>query len=158
MLIVAKRLWLREEVKYLYFRLNELELLHLKLSKEFLIYDEWTFFNDKVELVVESKMSKKQRVQKHKLQRLISKELCECRINRPEIITDFVKNLFSETFNEDELNLLNFGLNFTLPPKSNKVKDFIIDVQYGLNTLEYFRNSPLNDGEKEKQFKEQETI
>src|SRR5262249_32265305 len=74
-LTIAKKIWLREEINYHYYRLNELELaiyeLHLNLSNDFLYHDEWNFFNDRVDSIIEAKISSKIVIHQQKLRSLI---------------------------------------------------------------------------------------
>lgn len=144
-------MWIREEIKFHHFRLNKIELsiyeMHLKLSKEFLYPDEWFFYIEKVDSIVDQILEDKLRVQQWKLEKLMQYKKTDEKL--PEIIPNFVKNLSSETFSEDEMNLLNHGLNFALPPKTDKIKNFVIDVEAGIGMLEYFKKAPLNDADKE---------
>lgn len=46
----------------------------------------------------------------------------------PEIVKDYIKNRSSVVFTEDELKLLNKGLNFALPPVKKVQNDVVMEV------------------------------
>lgn len=96
--------------------------------------------------MVEDNIQLKVNAQQRKLNYLIKDKKVHI---TPATIPDFVKNLSSETFSDREMKLLNLGLNFALPPKTDKIRNFVIDVEAGIETLEYFKQIKLNEGEKE---------
>ena len=53
----------------------------------------------------------------------------------PKFCENVVYNLSSETFNTEELNMLNYGLNFTLVPKQMSYEELIVDLESGLRWL-----------------------
>lgn len=48
---------------------------------------------------------------------------------RPRILPDFVVNLSDETFSTEEMECLNNGLNFAIPPEKLPLDEAIIDLQ-----------------------------
>lgn len=128
--------WLRNEIKYLFSKLNDFELelynIHLLIGKniEVQLFDFWINFQSMVFNRIHSVVKKKRDIHYKKLQFLLNEKKKKLnKTHEPKFIDDFVVNLSKQTFNENELNLLNKGLKYT--PKSNRTNVFesIVDIE-----------------------------
>lgn len=55
----------------------------------------------------------------------------------PKVVENFVHNFSSENFNEKQLNILNYGLNFAIEPKSDEVIEVtIVDIETGIQYMQ----------------------
>lgn len=131
---IAENLWLKFELKSKYAALSTVELelyeLHLRITKnlslaEFNIWYE--FLND-----VTNKTSQQEKIeiQNRKLERLTLEKEKEqhTRASRGSI-EDVVCNLSQNQFSEDEMMLLNKGLNFSIRPDHQAMVDVIVDIE-----------------------------
>lgn len=131
----AQKKWIREEIKYLFAKLHDTELkaynLHLKITKDMHIteLEKWYEFENNVHKHTHSADMKKKNIQNKKFQKLLNEIEQADKIQPPKILDDFVINLSTERFNENELNLLNRGINFTPTPKNQNIFETIIDIE-----------------------------
>jgi len=132
----AKIQWLNLEIKFKYGLLSDIELelynLHLKITKylndeEFKWWLEYTLkIKNKVALFEELKKAKLQ----NKFEKLISKS--EPKVSNykdPLYVENFVCNLSEVVFTEEEIQLLNKGLNFAVKPGKPQLLDTIVDIE-----------------------------
>lgn len=130
-----------------YRALNSIELnayhLHSELIKrctDLCVTD----FIDNVNIVVERKAINKYIKVRAKLNELKNKQIKRRhkRIEniKPEYIQDFVINKSDCQFDEDEMELLNKGLKFALPPDGNQIEELVVDIASSLNFIESENN------------------
>lgn len=130
----AEKLWLNLEIKNHYSRLcdTELELyaLHLEITKNLNSFEFCSFVQFQTDVCenVANIFQQKQQKQNEKLARLLNDCLQNHKV-KPKFIDDFVLNLSSEQFSEDEIALLNKGLNYTPKPNGPHLMESIVDIE-----------------------------
>lgn len=156
-LMETKKIWLRLEIKSKYRHINGIEKdvynLHMLLTKNLksnIDFEEWQVFDRKVHSMIERKMSIKSSKLLAKLKRLnFNEERREERLMfPPEIVENFVLNLSSQTFNKNELDLLNRGPNYAIPGMAIRKEATIIDIETGIKYFkkedkDYIRSSAI---------------
>lgn len=138
----ARTKWIKSEIKMHYKVITECELktynLHMELTER-LSY-EMIDFVDRVDCVVEAKANGKYNRIKRKLRLLKQNQSNRIRSKppkmKPEYIQEFVVNRSSYTFDQDELELLNKGLKFAMPPTKNQVDEIICDIAANIHVCE----------------------
>lgn len=141
--IKGKRMWLQYELQYLYRKMSciekEVYALHLKLIKNLSDYEynQWHLFDCYATRVIQHKYTEKRKILNRKFEDLkrANKISSTTTFLQPEIIPDYVKNLSSEHFTDQELQLLNRGLNFSLPSPKLPVEDIVVDVETSLKSI-----------------------
>lgn len=136
----CKNDWLKRELKYLYGKLSRIELetydLHLNLSKS-LLYNELVDFLEGCDIVTRKKSKRKRYTLNKKLCTLLIKKK-QKRVERQMIFdigemerdrSKFVRNLSSKSFNENEMMVLEKGLNFTPKTKCLPIEEIIADIE-----------------------------
>lgn len=147
---LAQRKWLRVEIKYLFSKLNEVELklysLHLEISKSLNCYesDYWLNFLKKGDVDVCKAVKKKKEIHNKKLLSLVQEKLQTNKVDgayfEPENIPNLIVNLSDTEFSNEELNLLNKGLKYT--PKVNTNESVLLESVIDIETiLKYKMNS-----------------
>lgn len=135
---MAKKTWLNQEIKFLYAEINRLRCEMLKLRRKITIsFDnmatqEIYFFENNVYDMLEIVMKKKEENLSNKFKKLISSfENIVYEEEEPKFVKSFISNLSSEEFSEEEMSLLNMGLNFTLIKNKNKnvLRDLVVDIE-----------------------------
>ncbi len=135
---LARMSWLNYEISHHHSRLNDLNLdLYVQYQKlcshynDMNRYDIFEQFQKYVKSVVHLKTKTKLKRLNHKF-KVIKAEQCP-RVDRthtvPQAIDNFVVNLSSGDFNVNELELLNKGLKFSIPPLKPPYEDVIVAVQ-----------------------------
>lgn len=139
---ISKRSWLNYELKYTYSKLSNTELdtynTHLWLAKEMEYTELIVFLDECNEKTMKSTMRKRKKLNK-KFAHIQNKSS----IQKPKIPRDamekekerFVRNLSSETFSKEEMDLLQKGLNFTPKPDKLPVEDLIADIETGIKFM-----------------------
>lgn len=79
--------------------------------------DEWTYFCNRLKDELDAEQKEKSKTHDRKLHQLMDEQPRNSTIQNPQFIDDFVCNESNENFTENELQLLNKGLNFT--PSTN---------------------------------------
>lgn len=64
-----------------------------------------------------------------KLKILICDKSENKRVLEPKLIPDFMVNMSTEQFTEDEINLLNRGVKFTPEPNETNVTESVVDIE-----------------------------
>lgn len=130
----AQKKWLSLEIKYLHEKLarTELELysLHLKITKSLTLVETsmWDEFVNKILEQISNATKKKNETLKKKYLALREKNKKVERVE-PKFVEDFICNYSDEVFNENEIKLLNKGLNFTPKPNKLPLLDAIVDIE-----------------------------
>jgi hypothetical protein len=139
-----KKMYLKLEKSHFYSILEAIEpklySLHLKLTRD-LSEDEWKIFDTHTETVISAKIDNKVKTLKRKFDKLVQQNP----INRqpePVHLDEFVINKSSVVFDEEELKLLNKGLNFTIAPKLPPIMDIVASVESG---IQYLQDDIKND-------------
>lgn len=138
----------KESIKKLYGKLNNKTLecysLHLKLAKESQSkpkenQDDFLTFLKKVKVAEKCESERKRELLDKKFKQLVSPI---AKISKPVIqpLADFVVNRSSESFSEEQLTLLNKGLNYAITSKPN-LESIIIDTETAIN--DKFTRTPL---------------
>lgn len=141
----AKRRWLINELRFQYSRLADTEMesysLHQNIANNVpdLVLD---YFQRKIEYNCSLILRREIASKKEKLRCLQQSNYehfgnRKSKKNKPEIIKNFVVNKSSEHFTEDELNVLNNGLNFAVPTSNVPLKDMIVDVEVALRQVNF---------------------
>lgn len=131
----AEKEWLKTELKFMYKKLSETELIvysmHLEFTKSFNYYelDAWNSFSCELKNDIDKLVKKKRLKQKRKLLKLIDKYKGNSVQRKPEFLPDFVINRSNETFSEDELMLLNKGLKYSPKPSKVPLLPIVLDVE-----------------------------
>lgn len=60
----------------------------------------------------------------------------EANLKKSEFIPNFIVNKSDYDLSENEMRLLNYGLNFALPPKSPPLEQQIVDIEIALNRID----------------------
>ena len=136
----AKIHWIKLELAHHYGTLGRLELeaynMHLALSKTCSV-PEWDNFYNHIYTVIEHKT--KQKIETHK--RKFDKLFGESNNGAQQIkrvfpyIDNVVNNHSSVIFSQNELNLLNKGLKFAIPPIKPPIEDLVTAVQCSTSHL-----------------------
>ena len=133
---LSQKTWINLELKALYAKRNVLEIelyeLHLLLTKS-LTNPEFQDFLDKTNRmleVIQHKNKAKISRQEQKLAKLQNNKS-----NKTKGIPNTVKNISNQTFTEKQLEILNRGLNFMLPPIKTPVQDLVFDVEAAVKYL-----------------------
>lgn len=127
----AKLKWLNLEIKYQYSKRSSLELelykLHLKLTKNLnnTEHEQWCNFHRRVAEVSEHKYRSKI----IKLDKKINKLCPQIRNKICTMKETLVVNESSETFNTEEINLLNKGLKYCLPSSSTTMVEIVAGIE-----------------------------
>lgn len=123
----------KESIKKLYSKLNSKTLecysLHLKLAKEFPV--EFPMFLTKVKVAEDCESERKRKLLSRKFKQLISP------IPKPmkpavQDLEGFVINRSSYTFSDEQLSLLNKGLNYAVSSRPN-LENIIIDTETAIH-------------------------
>lgn len=142
----SKLEWLRRETKHLYGKLSCVELeayeSHLALTKLLLHHELTTFMDDCTERI-ESKIPNKKRKLKGKLHSLVnkknqSKEERRLLFDVNEMEKDkkkFVRNLSTKSFDQNTLDTLSKGLNYTPTPKHIPIDEVIAEIESGIKYM-----------------------
>jgi uncharacterized protein YoxC len=137
----SKLFWLKIEQSYHYSRLSQIELEAYGMHTLIMATIDWTVnvYLDKIEEKVEAAMSGKKEKLTKKLNALLGKKNVEgTKTVVPERVDNFVVNESTCTFTENELELLNKGLNF-VPDyhKRNDIVESVVDVETVLKTQSF---------------------
>lgn len=130
--------WLSEERKAMHGKLFNIELdlynLHLKIptlldEKRIACkhYSTWIEFLHYTDIVVQKVVEKKIKRLNDKL-RTLKNEKIEKR-PKVQIVNDYVKNISSENFTDNEIKFLNKGLNFVPCPSRINTDELIVDIE-----------------------------
>jgi len=138
----SKWFWLQTELSFHYSRLSELELklysLHLSITRgtHAVEIESWNNFLINVEDNVLLKISGKKQKLNRKLNDLTNNgsNQLENAPRKPEFVDDFVVNQSTCTFSDDEINLLNKGLNFAPLPKTIDILESIVDIEANIRS------------------------
>ncbi len=136
----AKRKWLQLERRKIHTKLTDIELklydLHLQITKDMSAYDysEWLKFLEFCDVATIKLVSKYEDKHNQKLHKLIETNLKDKMKNRPSIsaVDDYIKNISSITFTENELCLLNKGLNHAVKPLECDIEQTVVDIESAL--------------------------
>lgn len=116
----------------------EIEAYDLRISNKLLNIDDFTSFDRHLHDVLEHKSLTKQLLLSKKLASLKQNNSRQCKNkNEVQFIPDLVINQSSEVFTDNELKLLNKGLNFAPKPKDFPIKDIKTDLESGIYNLDY---------------------
>lgn len=132
---VASNKWLRFEIKFLFSKLSQVELevyeihLHITSGLNATEFEQWLKFDGSVHKFALVAQNKKRDCHRQKLSKLISEKNEKKKACEPKFIPDFVVNLSSESFTEDEMALLNRGLKFTPKPNKIDITESIVDIE-----------------------------
>lgn len=119
--------------------------LHLKLAKQY--PREFPLFLTKVKVAERGESERKRKLLERKFRRLQDERKPNITVNPPvRNIDNFVVNLSSENFTEEQLELLNKGLNYAIPKLPN-TQDLIIELEAGINYGSY--TTPMSMEQKE---------
>lgn len=132
----AKNLWLISEIQHHYSCLDKLQLdlytLHLKMTKglDKLRFEDFNKFHSASIARGNAIFEKKRATQNVKIKKLISGNQVATQ-SKPSVktVNDLVVNLSNETFDNDEMNLLNRGLNFTVKPQNDPIIDIVAHIE-----------------------------
>lgn len=135
--LIGKRKWLQLERKKIHSRLTDIELklydLHLQITKgmSVFVYNEWLKFLEFCDANTFKFVSKCKDKHNRKLKKLIdAKQKLEIdKRQNVQTVPDYVKNVSSVTFTEEELSFLNKGLNHAMKPLKCDVKQTVVDVE-----------------------------
>lgn len=134
----AKLFWMNAEIEHHYANLDFLQLqlyeVHLKITKNLYNDDDFkTFLSQQSTIFIrcETIYHEKRRRQYGKLERLIATQSVQTIEPKPcvENVSDLVVNLSNENFSDNELELLNRGLNFAIKPTKTPILDAIVDIE-----------------------------
>ena len=129
----AERVWMSEELQHHNAKLMSIERRSYELRGKLIgimTSDEWRAFDARVTERSAELGWEKRRIQKRKLEILKARRNNSDQIQpRPRILPDFVVNLSDETFSTEEMECLNNGLNFAIPPEKLPLDEAIIDLQ-----------------------------
>lgn len=130
---MAQKYWLNSEISYIFNKLAEKELelynIHLQLAyNNNAIIDEWYSFENTVHEKVMKTTENKKKKQSKKLICLINEQI-KPKTFKPEVIPDFVVNESGRIFNEEELELLNKGLKYSVKPRSTPIIETVVDLE-----------------------------
>lgn len=136
----AKQKWLDLEIKHLYSKRSMLELqaydlfqkLTFKLSKK--ENEQWDDFQRKMFVSINAKVIKKRASLNNKLKNLCHNQSKVIK-NVPKKAIDIVENHSSQIFEQDELDLLNKGLNYALPGPSNVLEEVVASVECAIQRM-----------------------
>ena len=132
---------IKESIKKLYGKLSSKTLecysLHLKLAKDFPV--EFPTFLMKVKVAEQCESERKRKLLNNKFKQLISPI---AKVTKPVVqnLEEFVVNRSSQTFSEEQLTLLNKGLNHAITSRPN-INNIIIDLETGIRD-KYNKNPP----------------
>jgi hypothetical protein len=139
---MAQKQWLHSEIKYHYSKIEniryEIYNLHLKISKSLnnIEHEQWLVFKGEVEMIATKTFIEKSQRLKNKISKLKQNQ---CNNNKKQVrkiqTPNFVTNLSTKTFNDDEMKLLNKGLSFKPPPKLIPTQDIIADIETAIERL-----------------------
>lgn len=137
----SRRKWLNLERKHLHAKLSDIELqlynVHLLITKNLSNSDsvKWLVKMREINDEVEIKTKTKQETLNRKFQKLIDNKPVNRR--KPTVLTvpNYVNNLSSIQFTEQELGLLNKGLNFTPTPNKPDIESAIVDIETSIKYL-----------------------
>lgn len=136
----TKMIWLKLELKHHYSKLCEIELeiynLHLLITKglnEFQFIS-WINFQNNVMHRCKDIFQKKRDSQNKKLFKLNQEQLKNRKStlignNKPKPVDDLIVNLSTEVFSQQQLDVLNKGLNFTPKPLHLHIIETIVDLE-----------------------------
>ncbi|CAG7726619.1 unnamed protein product [Allacma fusca] len=142
----AKTYWLSSELHSLYAKRSSIEVelyaLHKKLSQT-IPKLQWDEMERKMFRSIEEKKRKKRNSQNKKLKNLLKEKSNHSGVSNVVSVsgsdsngvnetTVYVKNLTDVVFSKEELDLLNKGLKFSLPPMRPPIEDIISDVDASL--------------------------
>lgn len=148
----ARRAWLNIELKHHYSKLAKLNLvtydLYQKLTKA-MSFTDLSSFMDSIDFEYKTNV-KTLLIHKRKKLRDLKQSQCSDFANHitSEFIPDFVVNKSNVQLNDDEINLLNKGLNFALPNKETPKKDIIVDTEIAAKYVNYESANLLRAGVK----------
>ena len=134
---IAKQKWLDLEIKFLYSKRSMLEIeaygLYKKLTYKLtnVEYECWCLFQRNMFVVINSKFVKKMSILNNKFKKLKSsknKHVFQRDIN-------IVENLSSQTFDKQELSLLNKGLKYALPNSGSALEEIVVGVETAIQHL-----------------------
>lgn len=131
----AMQMWLKLELKHCFAVLAEYELklyeLHLQLSNHLdnFSLNSWSEFEYNTHLKTQFQIKNIRQKQNEKFANLMREKVPNNVNVKPLFIEGFVENLSSAVFNEDELALLNKGLNFSITPKKPQLVDAVVDIE-----------------------------
>lgn len=136
----ARNMWFKCEINYLYAKIqtlsNQLYSVHLSLTKNLTqnSYNEWILFISEFNEILEHKMKSKQALLYKKFKLLKNQFPDQKRIST-NFLPNFVNNFSSETFTSSEMDILNKGLKYGLPPKINPIEDIVINLESSIKYL-----------------------
>lgn len=136
----AKKKWLQLEINTKYSERSRLEIekydIHLEITKTLdnIEHQHWINWLHNIQEKIEYNLEKKNKTLQNKLAKLIaakdtSTEKHTTLINRIRNNSSIVHNLTNKVFSNNELQLLNKGLNFSLIPQRIPTTDIIADIE-----------------------------
>lgn len=155
----AKSKWLKCEMEFWHAKLQRLELESYRLYHQItanLPSNEWDIFDRRIHDVIVHKTATKMSKIDKKLSFLKQKYGCQNKNkNGSQIVPDLVHNLSSTRFTNEEMDLLNKGLNFAIPSRSLPIKDLIVDLETNIKKLSPARKEVIREISRETLKKDQ---
>lgn len=152
----SQKLWLKLELKHLYGKLSRIEIeayeLHLSLTKQMHSID-----FDNLLSTIHDEMDPRYANKKLKLNKKLDKLKNEKFVNERERVKklktgidtsqiSFVTNLSTQSFTNDEMEILQKGLKFTPIPNKPNIIDLVADIETSIR----FKTEPVKQDVREK--------